>query len=79
LVVSFGSFRQSSVSRPEQAAARTDWRKRLRSAGTFASRCRAAVAFASTASTFAAIRFCSASGGSRTGSSPSLSKLTRGN
>ena len=58
--------RQAAVRRPEQAAARTDCRKRLRIAGTFASLSRAASTRASRASTFETIRLCSAIGGSGT-------------
>ncbi len=56
------SSHHSAVSRPEHAAARTDWRKRLRSAGALPSRSRAALTRARSCSTFATIRFCSARG-----------------
>ena len=54
---------QSAVRRPEQAAARTDWRKRLRVAGIFSSRSLQASTFARSFSSLATMRRCSFSGG----------------
>ena len=67
------SSRQSAVRRPEQAAARMDWRKRLSSVGSFSSRCWQASTWPNSFSSFATIRRCSASGGTTISSSNNAS------
>jgi hypothetical protein len=59
--------RQSSVRRPEQATARTDWRKRLRILGTLARRSRLASTRLKSSSILVTMRFYSGRGGKRMG------------
>src|SRR5207248_2090595 len=55
---------QPAVSRPEQAVARTDWRKRLSRVGIFASRSWHVSTWPNNFSSLSTIRRCSAAGGS---------------